>query len=58
MQYLIGGGEVRILLIMLGPLKCFMSTRMEHSGACRHMRPTEAVNDTTGDTYLILDVEM
>jgi hypothetical protein len=35
-----------------------MSTRMEHSGECNHMRSTEEFNDTIGDTCLILDVEM
>jgi hypothetical protein len=55
---MIGGGEVQILLIKLGPLICFMSTGMEHSGECSHMRPTEGVSDMIGDTCLILDVEM
>ena len=57
-QELIGGGEVWILLITFGPLKCPMSIGMEHSGECNHRRSTEAVTDTIGDTYLILDVEM
>jgi hypothetical protein len=35
-----------------------MSTGMENSGECSYMRLTEAVNDTIGDTCLILDVEM
>ena len=35
-----------------------MSTGMEHSGKCSNRRPIEAVNDTVGDTCLILDVEM
>ena len=55
---MICGGEVRILLINLGPLRGFMSTGMEHSGECSHMRPIEAVNDMIGDTCLILDVDM
>jgi hypothetical protein len=57
-QELIGGGEVQILLIKLGPLRCFMYTGMEHSGECNHRRSTKAVNDTIGDTCLILDVDM
>ena len=57
-QELICGGEVLILLIKLGPLRCFMSTGMEHDGKCSHRRPTEAVNDTIGDTCLIIYVEM
>ena len=55
---MIGGGEVRMLLIKLGSFRFFMSIGMEHSGECIHMRPTEAVNNTIGDTCLILDVEM
>ena len=45
-------------MIKLGPLKCVMPTRMEHSGECSHGRSTEAVNDTICAPYLILDVEM
>jgi hypothetical protein len=52
------GGEVRILLVNLWPLQCFMSKGMEHNGKCSHRRPTEAVNDTIRDTCLILDVDM
>jgi hypothetical protein len=44
-QEVIVGGEVQILLINLGPLRCLMSTGMEHSGECSHERPTEALND-------------
>jgi hypothetical protein len=57
-QELICGGEVWILLIKLGPLRCFMSRGLEHSCECSHRRPTEVANDTIGDTCLILDVEM
>jgi hypothetical protein len=46
-QELIGGGEVRILLIKLGPPRCLMPTGMEHGGGCSHKRSTEAVNDTS-----------
>jgi hypothetical protein len=38
---MICGGEVQILLINLGPLRCFMFTRMEHSGEGIHRRSTE-----------------
>ena len=31
---------------------------MEQSGGCIHRRSTEVVNDTIGDTCLILDVDM
>jgi hypothetical protein len=57
-QELIGGGEFQILLIKLGPLKCLMSTGMEHSGECNHERSTEATNDMICASRLILDVEM
>jgi hypothetical protein len=57
-QELIGGGKVWILLIKLGPLRCFMSKGMEHSGEYIHRRPTEVVSDTIGDTCIILDFEM
>jgi hypothetical protein len=57
-QELIGGGEVQILMINLGPLRCFMSTGMEHSRECNHKRLIDVVSDMIGDTCLILDVEM
>jgi hypothetical protein len=57
-QELIGGGEVRILLIKLGPLKCLMPIGMEHGGECIHGRMTEVVKDTICAPCLILDVEM
>jgi hypothetical protein len=55
---MIGGGEVWILLIKLGPLRCLMSIGMEHGGECSHGRSTEAVNDMICAPCLILDVEM
>jgi hypothetical protein len=57
-QQLIGGGEVWILLIKLGPLRCLMSTGMEKSGECSHGRSTEAVNNKICAPYLILDFVM
>jgi hypothetical protein len=57
-QEMIGGGEVWILLIKLGPLRYFMSTRMEHNGECIHKRLTKEANDMIGDTCIILDVDM
>jgi hypothetical protein len=57
-QELIGGGEVRISLINLGPLRCLMPIGMEHGGECNHGRSTEAINDMICAPYLILDVEM
>jgi hypothetical protein len=55
---MIDGGEVRILLIKLGPLRCLMSTRMEHGGEFSHGRLTEAVSNTICAPCLTLDVEM
>jgi hypothetical protein len=44
-QELISGGEVWVLLIMLGPLICLMSIGMEHGGEYNHKRSNEAVED-------------
>jgi hypothetical protein len=44
-QELIGGSEVPILLIKLGPLRCLMLIGMEQSGECSHKRSTEVIND-------------
>jgi hypothetical protein len=57
-QELIGGGEVWILLIKLGPLRCLIPIGMEHDGECSHGRSTEAVRETIFSPCLILDVEM
>jgi hypothetical protein len=57
-QELIGGGEVQILLIKLGPLRCLIPTGMEHGGEYSHRRSTEAFGDTICAPYLILDVDM
>jgi hypothetical protein len=57
-QELIGGGEVRILLIKLGPLRCLMPIGMEHNDECIHTRSIEAVNDMIYTPYLILEVDM
>ena len=57
-QELIGGGDVWILLIKLGPLICLMSTGMEHGGECNHGRSTEAINESIDTSCFILDVEV
>jgi hypothetical protein len=57
-QELIGGGEVWILLIKLGPLICLMPIGMDLDGECIHGRLTKAVNDTICAPSRILDVEM
>jgi hypothetical protein len=55
---MIGGGEVRVTLIKLGPLISFMPTGMEHRGECNNGRATEAFNDTICAPCFILDVEI
>jgi hypothetical protein len=57
-QEFIGGGEIKISLIKLGPLRCLISTGMEYGGDCNNGRSTEAVNDMIFALSLILDVEM
>jgi hypothetical protein len=53
-----GGGEVCILFINLGPLRCLVSIGMEHCGEYSHERSTEAVSNMIFSPCLILDVEM
>jgi hypothetical protein len=55
---MIGGGEVRISLIKLGPLRCLMPIGMEKNDECNNGRSTKVVNDTICAPCLILDVEM
>jgi hypothetical protein len=57
-QELIGGGEVRVTLIKLGPLRSLMPTVMEHCGECSNGRMTEVVIDTIYAPCFILDVDM
>ena len=57
-QELIGGGEVKILLIKLGPLRCLMPIGMEHGGECNHGRSAKAVSDMICAPCIILDVDM
>jgi hypothetical protein len=57
-EELIGGEEVMILLINLGPLRCLMPIGIENDGECSHERSTKKVSDTICAPYLILDVEM
>jgi hypothetical protein len=53
-----GGSEVRILLIKLGPLRCLMPLGMEYGGECNHGRSIEEGSDMICSPCLILDVEM
>jgi hypothetical protein len=57
-QELIGGGEVRISLINLGPFMCLMPIGMDHGGEGSHRRSTEAVSDMISAPCFILDAEM
>jgi hypothetical protein len=57
-QELIGGGEVWILLIKLGPLRCLILIGMEHGGECTHGRSNVVVNDMIFSPYIIVDVDM
>jgi hypothetical protein len=57
-QEMIGGGEVRVTLIKLGPLRCLMPKGMEHCGECSNGRVTEAVSDMICAPCFILDVEL
>ena len=57
-QDLIGGGEVKISMIKLGPLKCLMPIGLEHNGECSYGKLIEVVIDTICAPCLILNVEM
>jgi hypothetical protein len=57
-QELIGGGEVKVTLIKLGPLRCLMPIEMEHCGECNNKREIEEVSDMVCSPCLILNVEM
>jgi hypothetical protein len=55
---MIGGGEVWILLIKLGALKCLIPIGMKHGGECHHGRSVDVVSDTICAPCIIIDVEM
>jgi hypothetical protein len=55
---MIGGGEVRVMLIKLGPLRCPMPTIIENCGKRNNGRATKEVNDTIFSPYFILYVDM
>jgi hypothetical protein len=57
-QHLVGGGEVRVYLIELGPSKCLMCTRVYHHGECYDWRSAEEISDSIGASCFILDVEV
>jgi hypothetical protein len=57
-QHLVGGGEVRVYLIELGPSRCLMDARVYHRGECCDRRSVEAISDVIGTSCFILDVEV
>ena len=57
-QHLVVGGEVRVCLIELGPSRGLMATGVYHCDECRDWWSAEAINDTVGASYFILDVEV
>ena len=57
-QHLVGGGEVWVCLIELGPSRGLMAARVLHCGECRDWRSAEAINDVIGASRFILDVEV
>jgi hypothetical protein len=54
----IGGGEVRVMRINLGPLRYLMPTGMEHCHECNNNRVTKVVSDMICAPCFIVDVEM
>jgi hypothetical protein len=55
---MIGGGEVRISPIKLGPLRCLKPRGMEYDAEFSHGRSTKAINDTICAPCLIIYVDM
>jgi len=57
-QEMISGGEVMILLIKLGTLRCIIPIGMEHDGEYIHGRSTKEINDMICAPFIILNVDM
>ena len=57
-QHLVGGGEVQVCLIELGPSRGLMDVGVYHCGECHDWRSAEAINDAIGASCFILDVEV
>ena len=57
-QHLVGVGEIKICLIEVGTSRGLMATRIEHCGECHNWSSIEAINDSVGTSYFILDVEV
>jgi hypothetical protein len=57
-QHLVGGGEVMISLIELGPSGGLVVAGVYHYDECCKWRVEEEINNVFGAFYPILDVEM
>jgi hypothetical protein len=57
-QHLVGGVEVMISLIDLGPSRGLVATGVEHRGECCNWRVVEEINYMVGASCLIFYVEM
>jgi hypothetical protein len=57
-QHLVGGGEVQVCLVELGPSRGLMAARVYHRDECHDWRSTEAIIDAIGASCFILDVEV
>jgi hypothetical protein len=57
-QHLVGGGEVKIYIIKLGPSICLMAARVYHHGVYHNWQSIEAISDMIGASCFILDVEV
>jgi hypothetical protein len=58
-QHLVGGGEVKVCLIEVGPSIGLMAIRVyKHRGECHDWRLVEAIDNSVGTSCFILDVEV
>jgi hypothetical protein len=57
-QHLVGGGQVQVCLIELGPSRVLMAARVYHYGECRNWKSVEGINEKVGASCFILDFEV
>jgi hypothetical protein len=57
-QNLVGGGEVRVYFIELGPSRGLMDARVYHCGECHNWWFAEEINNVICVSYFILDVKV
>jgi hypothetical protein len=57
-QNLVGGGEVWVCLIELGPSRGLMAIILYHYGKCRKWWFAEEINGVIGASYFTVDVEV